>query len=187
MDIIVKYEFNSLDADLFEQEEIIDHVKGNFPSSLRIFDKDSDGYWSDEDEPEILISKNTTLITDDLCDGGSCNLDMAHFQQMEGFMFMFNENYRKLKYPFKDKLGKDFGDGAILQFTEHPKYLLKTGKMLVCWDCENGCYGYKYEHSINKEHIISFSSHDELKEDVLNHCEIIGDKKKNPDLLSIFQ
>lgn len=88
---------------------------------------------------------------------------------------------------FKDKNGKQFGDGDVLQFTEHPKYLLKTGKMLVCWDDDYGCYGYKYEHLENKEHIIPFVSHDELKEDVLNHCEIIGDIEKNPELLSVFQ
>lgn len=88
---------------------------------------------------------------------------------------------------FIDKNEKQFGDGDVLQFTEHPKYLLKTGKMLVCWDDDYGCYGYKYEHSENNKHIIPFVSHDELKEDVLNHCEIIGDIEKNPELLSVFQ
>jgi len=88
---------------------------------------------------------------------------------------------------FTDKNGNKFGDGDILQFTEHPKYLLKTGKLLVCWDEEFGCYGYKYEHSENKNRIKPFVSHDELKEDLLNHCELIGSIEKYIDLRSLFE
>lgn len=85
----------------------------------------------------------------------------------------------------KDKNGKEIYEGDVLQFTERPKYLLKTGKMLVCWNENYGCYGYKYEHSVNKEHIIPFVTHDELKEDVLNHCEVIGNIYQNPELLTL--
>ena len=87
---------------------------------------------------------------------------------------------------FKDKNGKQFGDGDILQYSEHKSYLMQTGKLLVCWDKSSGCYGYKSEHQIVKEVITPFASHDELKTDVLNHCEIIGDVEKNPELLRLF-
>jgi len=87
---------------------------------------------------------------------------------------------------FKDKNGKQFGDGDVLQFTEHPEYLLKTGKMLVCWDEEYGAYGYKWENDrVKCIHV--FSEHDELNKDVLNHCELIGDIEKHPELLLLFQ
>lgn len=101
----------------------------------------------------------------------------------------FKPEMKKLFEPkgFKDKNGKQFGEDDVLQFTHHSGYLLETGKMLVCWDEENGCYGYKYEHSMFKDIIYPFSQHDELKKDVLNHCEIIGDIEKNPELLSVFQ
>jgi hypothetical protein len=87
---------------------------------------------------------------------------------------------------FKDKNGKQFGDGDVLQFTHHSGYLLDTGKMLVCWDEEYGAYGYKWEHDeVKCIHV--FSKHDELIEDVFNHCELIGDIEKHPELLSVFQ
>jgi len=85
---------------------------------------------------------------------------------------------------FKDKNGKQFGAGDVLQYTEHKGYWLKTGKMLVCWIEDYGCYGYKFEHS---EYSIPFTSHDELQEDIFQYCELIGNIGENPELLTIFE
>lgn len=85
----------------------------------------------------------------------------------------------------KDKNGTEFGEGDVLQYTEHPGYILQTGKMLVCWDKDHGCWGYKYEHSIFKHFIFPFAQHDELRKDVLNHCELIGNINDSKELFPL--
>ena len=80
-----------------------------------------------------------------------------------------------------DKHGKEIYEGDILHYTEHPGYLLSTTNMIVCWNDEYAGFGYKAKNMHG--FFMSFWNHDELKKDVLDHCEIIGNIYDNPGLL----
>lgn len=81
----------------------------------------------------------------------------------------------------KDKDGIEIYEGDILQYTEHERYLMESCKMLICWDDEMAGFGYKMDSP--HDFFRSFWNHDELKEDVLNHCVVIGNIFQNPELL----
>ena len=90
--------------------------------------------------------------------------------------------YMPLAYTgLKDKNGIEIYEGYILQYTEHEGYLMGSCKMLICWDDEMAGFGYKMDSP--HDFFRSFWNHDELKEDVLNHCEVIGNIYENPELL----
>lgn len=73
----------------------------------------------------------------------------------------------------KDKHKKDIFEGDILKYTQHKGYLLESCEMTVVFDNENGCFGYIKSTDENKL-IHPFSEHDDLKNDVLDYVEIIG-------------
>lgn len=73
----------------------------------------------------------------------------------------------------KDKNGKAIINGDKLKFTEHKGYLMESNILIVCWDNERACFGYKKETTFFPDIIYPFSHHDELQKDVLDHCEII--------------
>lgn len=81
----------------------------------------------------------------------------------------------------KDKNGVEIYEGDILQYTEHKNYLLPSCKMLICWDDEMAGFGYKMDSP--HDFFWSFWNHDELKRDILNHCEVIGSIYEKPELL----
>jgi len=76
-----------------------------------------------------------------------------------------------------DMAGNEIYEGDILYYSEHPKYILPSCNMIVCWDDDNACFGYKMD-SLN-DFFRSFNDHDELKYDVLDHCELTGNIHDN--------
>lgn len=97
-----------------------------------------------------------------------------------GAEFQIDKKFLGQSTGLKDKHGKIIFEDDILQYTEHKGYLFGTCKMLVCWNDENAGFGYKADsmHGF----FMSFWNHDELKRDVLDHCEIIGNIHDNPEL-----
>jgi len=81
-----------------------------------------------------------------------------------------------------DKNSREIYEGDVLRYTKHSGYIMENCLMLVCFDTDTATFGYKSSISMFSDYIFSFSNHDELKEDVLNHCEIIGNIFNNPEL-----
>ena len=72
----------------------------------------------------------------------------------------------------KDKNGNVIYVGDRLQFTHHAGYILQSQILQVIWIEDHAGFGYISE--LNKDYLHSFSMHDELQEDILNYCEVIG-------------
>jgi hypothetical protein len=72
-----------------------------------------------------------------------------------------------------DKNGKAIMNGKRLKFTAHKGYMMESDIFTVCWDNKRACFGYKREVTMYPNRINPFSQHHELREDILNHCEII--------------
>ena len=70
------------------------------------------------------------------------------------------------------KNGKELTEGCKFRYTEHKDYSLDSFVAEVIWRTEYACFGYRYtcENYVSE---ISFTAHGELKEDFLNHIEII--------------
>lgn len=84
----------------------------------------------------------------------------------------------------KDKNGNWIFEGDILQYTEHKGYCLPSFLAYVIWMDREACWGYSKAGN-EKSDVIPFSRHDELYEDFLNYCEIVGNDYDNKDLLSV--
>ncbi len=74
----------------------------------------------------------------------------------------------------KDKNGKEIFDGDKMSYKKHSGYILEDCMMIVQFDNEAGCFGYSSDKCLFPELIFPFAQHDDLQNDVLNHCEIIG-------------
>lgn len=86
-----------------------------------------------------------------------------------------------------DKNGKEIFEGHFLKFTRHPNYAMDSCLLFIVWDDTSACFSYYESNPIHGFLFpMSLSSHDELKKDVLAHCEIIGDCFTNPELLDNF-
>ena len=72
----------------------------------------------------------------------------------------------------KDKNEKEIYVGSTLRYTKHAGYLMDDCLMTVCYDADRACFGYKSSISMFPDHIFSFAEHDELRKDVLDHCEV---------------
>jgi len=83
----------------------------------------------------------------------------------------------------KDKNGKEIYEGDVLKYTQHPGYIMEDSIMVVKFNSSNGSFGYNILGSMFPEVIMPFSQHDEVQEDVLNHCEVIANIYETPELL----
>ncbi len=70
----------------------------------------------------------------------------------------------------EDKMGTTLFQGDKFKYTKHDSFLIESFEGTVVWIEENASFGYTDEDPF---FITSFSEHDELKEDFLNHIEII--------------
>ena len=77
----------------------------------------------------------------------------------------------------RDKNGTKIYQNEIFIFKKSNKELI----YLVVWMEEKACYGYK---SMNTNREIPFARFDELQEDFLNYCEVIGNKFDNSEYLN---
>lgn len=84
----------------------------------------------------------------------------------------------------KDKNGKEIYEGDIVEYTQHRAYNLGGFKAKVVYDNERACFGYIKEKPFISNFINSFTETDELKYDLLNYLEVIGNIHENSDLLS---
>lgn len=78
----------------------------------------------------------------------------------------------------QDKNGNDIYEGDIFKYTHHKGYTYSSFISYIDWSEEYAGFGYWANNKINL-----FSIHDELKEDILNHLEVIGNIYQNPELL----
>ena len=67
----------------------------------------------------------------------------------------------------------------ILQYKAHDGYLIPDMVVLVAYNEERGCWGYKKTES---DYIWPFCEVDELQRDFLDHCAVIGNLIDNPEL-----
>ena len=102
------------------------------------------------------------------------SIDVSRFS---GFLFI---NYTDLMLwtGLKTGDGTRIFDGDILEFTAHEGYTLQSCKMVVLYDNDSACWSYRVGY-IQK----SFTCHDKLQTDVLDHCKVIGNTHQNPELL----
>ena len=117
------------------------------------------------------------------CDIGVNMNIIINFDENEGTgkEYQISPYFLRQYTGLNDKHGKEIYEGDILHYTEHPGYLLSTTNMIVCWNDEYAGFGYKAKNMHG--FFMSFWNHDELKKDVLDHCEIIGNIYDNPGLL----
>lgn len=71
-----------------------------------------------------------------------------------------------------DKNNVEICEGDLVKYTEHEGYLLPSFEFEVVKNSKKACFGY-YE---NENLFVPFAEHDELEEDFLKHCEIVGNK-----------
>ena len=79
----------------------------------------------------------------------------------------------------KLKDGTELYEGDKLKYTKHSGYIMEDSILEICWDEEYACFGYKTDTSMFPDMIFAFADHDCLQEDVLNHCELIGNIYQN--------
>ena len=79
----------------------------------------------------------------------------------------------------KLKDGTELYEGDKLKYTKHSGYIMEDSILEICWDDEYACFGYKTNTSMFHDMIFAFVNHDCLQEDVLNHCELIGNIYQN--------
>ena len=84
----------------------------------------------------------------------------------------------------KDKNNKEIYEGDIIEYTQHRAYNLERFKAKVVYDNERACFGYLKENPVMPNFINSFTETDELEDDFLFYCEVIGNIYENSDLLS---
>jgi len=73
-----------------------------------------------------------------------------------------------------DKNGVRIFEGDVISFEKHKGYLLESFVGVIDFDPR---YGYFIPYRLN------FADTDELQEDVLNYCTVIGNVHQNKDLL----
>lgn len=65
-------------------------------------------------------------------------------------------------------------ENDIIKYTEHKGYLLPNLTATVLWIDDSACFGYKRHDVPNWSNPAPFVEHDEIKNDFLNHIEVIG-------------
>jgi uncharacterized phage protein (TIGR01671 family) len=68
-----------------------------------------------------------------------------------------------------DRQGKEIWEGDVVRYTEHPGYIMKSFVSPILWNVDKACFCY---HDGDFER--PFSEADELRTDVLDHMEVIG-------------
>jgi uncharacterized phage protein (TIGR01671 family) len=95
----------------------------------------------------------------------------------------YHENTPTMQFiGLKDGAGNDIYEGDVFQYKQHKNYLMGDFKGIVMWNNDLSCFGYQRSGE-TKAWIMPFANHDELQEDVLNHCEVIGNIYMNPNLI----
>lgn len=82
-----------------------------------------------------------------------------------------NQIYNPKRTGLHDKHGAELYEGVRFKYTQHPEYMLSSFSGVVVWMKEYACFGYQYEDYYMR--IVPFVEHHELKEDFLNHIEIV--------------
>lgn len=78
-----------------------------------------------------------------------------------------------------DKNGKEIYEGDIIQYKAHKWYSLPDSIWEVIW----ATVWYSISDRLWRNHDIDLWDADELKTDILDHCEIIWNIYSNPELL----
>jgi uncharacterized phage protein (TIGR01671 family) len=82
----------------------------------------------------------------------------------------------------KDKNGTKIYHNDFLHFKKKNKYIDWDEIVLVIW-CDEYA-GFAYQLMSNKKRIFPFTYHDEIQEDFLNYCDVIGNKFDNSEYLN---
>jgi len=88
---------------------------------------------------------------------------------------------------FHDKNGKAFYNGAIFKFEKHPKCLLNSFIGQVVWMPQYGCFGYIILEGLKRSIPTAFTEHDDLQNDILEYCQIIGSIQEHQNLECVVQ
>jgi len=116
------------------------------------------------------------------CDFGA-NMDVIIYldDNLQAIESQINTKFLGQFIGLTDKNKKQIFEGDILQYTEHKSYLMSSCKMLICWSNEYAGFGYR---AVSKNGaFVSFWNHDELENDILNHCEVIGNIHEHQELI----
>ena len=107
--------------------------------------------------------------------------EYAISEHQEGVIFMHRIIPKTLsRFTGLEVKNGELCEGDIFKYTQHERYVEKSFIAKVVWSETYGCWGYIKKDAVF-DNIIAFYSHDELFDDILIHCEILGDIYNNKE------